>query len=98
MITPEGRYPADFSVPRRLQDFVYMSEPDLDRILMVYGINTRNRYYHSRRRRDPFDDGDGDEDPFRGSKVDRKRNFIALCDFLGAHTLVEHLMGVHEWY
>ena len=35
MMTPEGRYPVEFAVPRRIDDFLRMSDSQLGRILMV---------------------------------------------------------------
>jgi len=67
-----------------------MSDGEVDRILMVYEIGESSHRYYRGSLRDSFDDSD----LFRGSKSGRIRNMIALCEFLGAHRLVQHLMSM----
>ena len=88
MMTIHGRLPLDFSKPRRLSDFLYMSESELGSILAAYDIGPGRRQPHFRDRlSDAFQMGD----PFRGSKKSRLRILISLFQYLGAHRLAYHL-------
>lgn len=87
MMTADGRYPTNFTIPRRLEEFLYMGDSELDRIMVAYDLGpSRSRYYRGNLI-DSFSDGD----VFHGSKSERRRDLIALFEFLGAHRLVECL-------
>ncbi|KAK4547674.1 hypothetical protein LTR36_000631 [Oleoguttula mirabilis] len=81
MMTAEGRYPTNYTIPRRLQEFVHMGDSELDRIMVAYDLGaSRSRYY-----RGNLMDSFSDSDVFHGSKSEKRRNLIALFEFLGAH-------------
>lgn len=87
MMTPDGHYPTNFNVPRKMIDFTHMRASDLDRIMEAYELGPlRHRYY-----RGSLADRVSDDDFFRSSKIERRRNLITLFEFLGAHQVVEHL-------
>jgi len=87
MMTVDGRPPTYFTVPRRLYDFLYMGEAELDRIMMAYDLGASRRRYYGGALMDRFEE----DDMFRSTRSDRRRNLIALFHFLGAHRLVDHL-------
>ncbi|TKA75466.1 hypothetical protein B0A55_04582 [Friedmanniomyces simplex] len=87
MMMFDGRYPPSFSLPRRLEDLTRMDPYELDSIMMAYDLGeTRRRYY-----RGSLVDRFEDHEPFHNSNSKRRRDLIALFEFLGAYRLVEYL-------
>ncbi|KAK3679491.1 hypothetical protein LTR78_001052 [Recurvomyces mirabilis] len=88
MVTFDGMYPPSFRRPRRLEDFVFMENYDLDEIMMAYELGRdRRRYYNGAMASRCDDDGDH----LYSTQSGRRRDLIALFEFLGAHQLVECL-------
>ncbi|KAK3073618.1 hypothetical protein LTR53_004628 [Teratosphaeriaceae sp. CCFEE 6253] len=87
MMTLDGRYPPSFSVPRRLADLVHMDSRELDSIMSAYELGSNRRRYYRGSLADRF----GRDDPFNKSQVGRRRDLIALFEFLAVYPIVEHL-------
>ncbi|KAK5118011.1 hypothetical protein LTR62_004055 [Meristemomyces frigidus] len=88
MVTLDGHYPPCFRRPRRLKDIVHMDSYHFDELMLAYDLGSRNRRYYDgslASRRDA-------DDYLYSIKEQRRRDLIALFEYLGAHRLVE------PWY
>ncbi|KAI6843668.1 hypothetical protein KC332_g8826 [Hortaea werneckii] len=87
MMTLDGRFPSAFAEERRLEDFLYMHEWELERILRAYDLGPgRSRYYAGE-----FDPRFSDDDFFYPTRRERLRTLIVLLEYLGAYRLVDYL-------
>ncbi|RMY93509.1 hypothetical protein D0861_01852 [Hortaea werneckii] len=76
MMTLDGRFPSAFAEERRLEDFLYMHEWELERILMAYDLGPgRSRYYAG-----DFDHRFSDDDFFYPTRRERLRTLIVLLE------------------
>ncbi|KAI6899049.1 hypothetical protein KC318_g9215 [Hortaea werneckii] len=67
MMTLDGRFPSAFAEERRLEEFLYMHEWELERILMAYDLGPgRSRYYAG-----DFDHRFSDDDFFFPTRKER---------------------------
>ncbi|KAI7334756.1 hypothetical protein KC315_g3600 [Hortaea werneckii] len=67
MMTLDGRFPSAFAEERRLEEFLYMHEWELERILMAYDLGPgRSRYYAG-----DFDPRFSDDDFFFPTRKER---------------------------
>lgn len=86
MITIRGDYPPGFYLPKRFEEFLQMSDSELDRIMAAYGIpstwSTRgercSNQWSPRAVSYPI-------------SVDKHKNVVALLSFLGAYRLAQKL-------
>lgn len=86
MITIRGDYPPGFYLPKRFEEFLQMSDSELDRIMAAYGIpstwSTKGERCSSQ------------WSPRAVSypiSVDKHKNVVALLSFLGAYRLAQKL-------
>ncbi|KAK4956827.1 hypothetical protein LTR10_006355 [Elasticomyces elasticus] len=86
-MTHDGRYPPSFNNPRRFQDLACMDPDELERIMMAYELGERRRRYYQGSLSDRFDD----DDVYGQLNEKRRRDLIAIAEFLGAYQLSEQL-------
>ncbi|KXS94147.1 hypothetical protein AC578_11147 [Pseudocercospora eumusae] len=88
MLRSDGRYPADFSAPRRLIDFQEMGEHQLSRIMTAYDLVPNTSRYNDALRCPLL------LHPYHHRTVHQQQrlaNLIALFDFLAAYRIAEAL-------
>lgn len=87
MLRSDGRYPADFSAPRRLIDFQEMGEHQLSRIMTAYDLVPNTSRYNDALRCPLL------LHPYHRTVHQQQRlaNLIALFDFLAAYRIAEAL-------
>lgn len=88
MLRSDGRYPSDFSTPRRLIDFQEMGEHQLNRIMAAYELVPNSSRYNDALRCPPL------THPHQHHALHQQRrlaNLIALFDFLAAYRVAEVL-------
>ncbi|KAK3715842.1 hypothetical protein LTR37_006825 [Vermiconidia calcicola] len=90
MMTSDSGYPVDFAVPKRLEDFLRMSDSQLERIMLAYELDPLDSPYY-RGRGMPRESLLSDLGTSR-FLPERQRNLGALFEFLGAYNLAEQLM------
>ena len=87
MLTMDRVYPTDFSVPKRLLEFIHMREYQLKRLMMAYQLEV----FASRAFRFGEINPAGDNFEYSNSTVRRHGILIVLFQFLGAYQLAEYL-------